>query len=128
MHGNCKTEGTAFLPAGRLLACIRMCHVKNHWAGGLQAEKEADVIIWDGGNNDTPFFKPGAESPSAHGLQAPCCAKTAEASQYGGKQQQSLCCPCYVLPLLRQKPGPVTALTENLWPAACRVDKSRMSA
>lgn len=22
------------------------------------AEKEADVIIWDGGNNDTPFFKP----------------------------------------------------------------------
>jgi predicted GTPase len=23
-----------------------------------QAEREADVIIWDGGNNDTPFFKP----------------------------------------------------------------------
>ncbi len=23
-----------------------------------QAEKEADVIVWDGGNNDTPFFKP----------------------------------------------------------------------
>ncbi|HBN26476.1 MAG TPA: GTPase [Desulfobacteraceae bacterium] len=23
-----------------------------------QAEKEADVIIWDGGNNDTPFFQP----------------------------------------------------------------------
>ncbi|MHA2250376.1 MAG: cyclic 2,3-diphosphoglycerate synthase [Candidatus Kariarchaeaceae archaeon] len=23
-----------------------------------QAEKEADVIIWDGGNNDTPFIKP----------------------------------------------------------------------
>ncbi|MGI5862451.1 MAG: cyclic 2,3-diphosphoglycerate synthase [Myxococcales bacterium] len=23
-----------------------------------EAEKEADVIIWDGGNNDTPFFKP----------------------------------------------------------------------
>ncbi|WP_319524406.1 cyclic 2,3-diphosphoglycerate synthase [uncultured Desulfosarcina sp.] len=22
------------------------------------AEKEADVIVWDGGNNDTPFFKP----------------------------------------------------------------------
>ena len=29
------------------------------WAGGLQAEKKADVIIWDGGNNDMPFFKPG---------------------------------------------------------------------
>lgn len=23
-----------------------------------QAEAEADIIIWDGGNNDTPFFKP----------------------------------------------------------------------
>ncbi len=23
-----------------------------------EAEKEADVIIWDGGNNDTPFYKP----------------------------------------------------------------------
>ena len=23
-----------------------------------QVEKEADVIIWDGGNNDTPFYKP----------------------------------------------------------------------
>ena len=22
------------------------------------AEKEADVVVWDGGNNDTPFFKP----------------------------------------------------------------------
>lgn len=23
-----------------------------------QAEKEVDIILWDGGNNDTPFFKP----------------------------------------------------------------------
>ncbi len=23
-----------------------------------QAEQEADVILWDGGNNDMPFFKP----------------------------------------------------------------------
>lgn len=23
-----------------------------------QAEKEADVVLWDGGNNDTPFYKP----------------------------------------------------------------------
>jgi len=23
-----------------------------------EAEKEADVLVWDGGNNDTPFFKP----------------------------------------------------------------------
>jgi len=23
-----------------------------------QAEKEADIVIWDGGNNDTPFYRP----------------------------------------------------------------------
>jgi len=26
-----------------------------------EAEKEADVIIWDGGNNDTPFIRPDLE-------------------------------------------------------------------
>lgn len=26
-----------------------------------QAEKEADVILWDGGNNDTPFYAPDLE-------------------------------------------------------------------
>jgi predicted GTPase len=25
------------------------------------AEKEADIIVWDGGNNDTPFFRPDLE-------------------------------------------------------------------
>ncbi len=26
-----------------------------------QAEQEADIILWDGGNNDTPFYKPDIE-------------------------------------------------------------------
>lgn len=26
-----------------------------------QAEKEADVVVWDGGNNDLPFFRPDVE-------------------------------------------------------------------
>lgn len=26
-----------------------------------EAEKEADIILWDGGNNDTPFYKPTME-------------------------------------------------------------------
>jgi len=26
-----------------------------------EAEKEADIILWDGGNNDTPFYKPDLE-------------------------------------------------------------------
>ena len=34
-----------------------------------EAEKEADVILWDGGNNDTPFYTPG---PAHHaGRSAP---------------------------------------------------------
>lgn len=42
-------------------------HIRNGmvvWAGIdyeailREAEKEADVILWDGGNNDTPFYKP----------------------------------------------------------------------
>ena len=63
-----------------------MLQCQKHWADGLQAEKEADVIIWDGGNNDTPFFKPGSDSLSAHGLRAPCHAEAAEAYQCGGPQ------------------------------------------
>ena len=27
----------------------------------LEAEREADVILWDGGNNDLPFFRPDVE-------------------------------------------------------------------
>ncbi len=26
-----------------------------------EAEKEGDIILWDGGNNDTPFYKPDLE-------------------------------------------------------------------
>jgi predicted GTPase len=26
-----------------------------------QAEKEADIVVWDGGNNDLPFFRPDVE-------------------------------------------------------------------
>ena len=26
-----------------------------------EAQKEADVVVWDGGNNDTPFFRPDLE-------------------------------------------------------------------
>ncbi|MEK7449022.1 MAG: cyclic 2,3-diphosphoglycerate synthase [Planctomycetota bacterium] len=36
-----------------------------------EAEKEADIILWDGGNNDTPFFKPNLHitvaDPLRHG-------------------------------------------------------------
>jgi len=36
-----------------------VCYAGVDYAAILaQAEKEADVVIWDGGNNDTPFFKP----------------------------------------------------------------------
>lgn len=35
-----------------------------------QAEKEADVILWDGGNNDTPFYKPDLHVVVADPLRA----------------------------------------------------------
>ena len=35
-----------------------------------QAEKDADVIIWDGGNNDLPFFKPDIHIVVADPLRA----------------------------------------------------------
>jgi len=34
-----------------------------------EAEKEADIIIWDGGNNDTPFYKPDLEITVADPLR-----------------------------------------------------------
>jgi predicted GTPase len=35
-----------------------------------QAEDEADIIIWDGGNNDFPFFKPDLQIVVADALRA----------------------------------------------------------
>lgn len=35
-----------------------------------EAEKEADIIIWDGGNNDLPFIRPGLEIVVADPLRA----------------------------------------------------------
>jgi predicted GTPase len=35
-----------------------------------RAEKEADVILWDGGNNDFPFYKPDLEIVVADPLRA----------------------------------------------------------
>ncbi len=34
------------------------------------AEKEADIIVWDGGNNDTPFYKPDMHVVVADPLRA----------------------------------------------------------
>ncbi|HEX9972004.1 MAG TPA: cyclic 2,3-diphosphoglycerate synthase [bacterium] len=35
-----------------------------------QAEKEADIILWDGGNNDTPFYQPDLHIVVADPLRA----------------------------------------------------------
>jgi predicted GTPase len=45
-----------------------------------QAEKEADIIIWDGGNNDTPFFK-----SDLHICLADCLRPGHEISYYPGE-------------------------------------------
>jgi predicted GTPase len=36
-----------------------------------QAEKEADVLIWDGGNNDFPFLRPDLHVAIADALRPP---------------------------------------------------------
>ena len=42
------------------IACGNVVYAGVDYAAILaEAEKEADVIIWDGGNNDLPFIKPG---------------------------------------------------------------------
>lgn len=35
-----------------------------------QAESEADVVLWDGGNNDLPFFRPTIHIVVADPLRA----------------------------------------------------------
>lgn len=52
-----------------------------------EAEREADVVIWDGGNNDTPFFKPGALCMLC-ALRV-CMSKPALASCLGTQRQGS---------------------------------------
>ena len=46
-----------------LLVCIAteaLAEMLQDYAAILaRAQEEADIVLWDGGNNDTPFYKPG---------------------------------------------------------------------
>ena len=42
------------------IAARLVAHLRGRGVGA--AEAEADVIVWDGGNNDLPFVRPGLES------------------------------------------------------------------
>ena len=57
------------------------------------AEKEADIILWDGGNNDLPFYQPGpahrAGGPAPAGARAPLLSGGNQFADggCGGRQQ-----------------------------------------
>ena len=75
-----------------------MSQCMRDWSGSPQAEKEADVIIWDGGNNDTPFFKPGVLTHPQHmACERPTMQRQLRHSNMVATNQQILCCPCCVL-------------------------------
>ena len=74
-----------------------------------EAEKEADVILWDGGNNDLPFYKPDLMitlvDPHRPGH---------ELAYYPGETNLRLADVCIVNKILTAYPENVTMVRENI--------------
>lgn len=74
-----------------------------------EAEKEADVILWDGGNNDLPFYKPDLMitlvDPHRPGH---------ELAYYPGETNLRLADVCIVNKILTAYPENVTIVRENI--------------
>lgn len=73
------------------------------------AEKEADVIIWDGGNNDTPFYK-----PDLHIVIADPHRSGSESSYYPGETNARMADVLIVNKVNTAKAENVRAVMENL--------------
>lgn len=73
-----------------------------------QAEKEADVVIWDGGNNDIPFFKPDIYITIADPLRA-----GHELTYYPGKVNFELADVILINKVGSAKPEQVEAVLAN---------------
>ena len=74
-----------------------------------EAEKEADVILWDGGNNDLPFYKPDLMitlvDPHRPGH---------ELAYYPGETNLRLADVCIINKILTAYPENVTMVRENI--------------
>ncbi|MCK4908966.1 MAG: GTPase, partial [Planctomycetes bacterium] len=73
------------------------------------AEKEADVILWDGGNNDTPFYKPNLYITVADPLRP-----GHELSYYPGRVNFELADVILINKIGSAKPTDVDSILKNI--------------
>ena len=73
------------------------------------AEKEADVILWDGGNNDTPFYKPNLYITVADPLRP-----GHELSYYPGRVNFELADVILINKIGSAKPADVDSILKNI--------------
>jgi predicted GTPase len=74
-----------------------------------QAEKEADVIIWDGGNNDTPFYR-----PDLHIVVADAHRPGHEIGYYPGETNARMADILIINKVNTAKPEDVREIEENI--------------
>jgi predicted GTPase len=74
-----------------------------------EAEKEADIIVWDGGNNDTPFFKPTVHIVVADPLRA-----GHEVSYYPGFENLRLAHIVVITKIDQARPQDIATVQKNI--------------
>jgi len=74
-----------------------------------EAEKEADVIIWDGGNNDTPFYH-----PTLHIVVADALRPGHELEYYPGQANARMAHVVIINKVNTAKPENVRAVEDNI--------------
>lgn len=74
-----------------------------------EAEKEADVIVWDGGNNDLPFYKPDLHIAVADPLRL-----GHESTYYPGEANVKIADVVVINKVDTAKPESVKTLQENI--------------
>jgi len=74
-----------------------------------QAEKEADIIIWDGGNNDLPFFK-----PDLHICLTDCLRAGHEVSYYPGETNLRMADVIILNKSTQAKPADIEMIKKNI--------------
>ena len=74
-----------------------------------KAEKEADIIIWDGGNNDLPFFK-----PDLHICLTDCLRPGHEVSYYPGETNLRMADVIILNKSTQAKPSDIEIIKKNI--------------
>jgi predicted GTPase len=82
-----------------------------------RAEQEADVIVWDGGNNDTPFFK-----PDLHVVLLDPLRPGHELLYFAGETNLRLADIAIINKVDSAAPGPVEQVRKNIMKTAPRAE------